>query len=110
MKMKSHREILKEYNKNLNAWKKGRKNEIMKSHAYLYQNLGEKYDHRLTKGTMYKYLFPDVKIEFTRGFYQASEIPNHDKDFFTSSSLIYEVQKIRYLKRKRNEVKKKVKY
>lgn len=101
--MKSHREKLKQYNKDLKEWKQKRLKSIMESDEYLQHKLGVEFDHRLTKGTMYKYLFPEYKDGFTRGFYEALNDPKEYEDFFINPSSIVEVQKIQKLKQRRDE-------
>jgi len=70
----------------------------MKSHAYTRKNLGVTFDNRLTKGTMYKYLFPEIKYSFTRSFHATFNKFEENQDFFLEPNEIPEVRKIRKLK------------
>lgn len=98
--MKTQYEQLKEYNGKFNEWKVFRASKIMGTDTYRKENLGVEYDHRLSKGTMYKNLFPEVKKNMELKYrFMYGETPLDD-DKFTEPKKIYVVQKILKLKQK----------
>lgn len=100
--MTSLNNSLRKYREDLNAWKKEKLTRIMNSYAYRHENLGVTFDNRLTKGTMYKYLFPEIKYSFTRLFHSSFDNYEMNQDFFLEPNEILQVRQIRNLKELQN--------